>query len=83
MQTATVPQETLTAIEEATVSVTEASRLTRIHPDTIRRWIKKNILPATRFGEKGMWFIKITDLAQQMGIDPGEISRDSLNSIED
>jgi hypothetical protein len=81
MQTATLDPETKSAIEEATVDVSEASQLIRRHPETIRKWIGKGLLPAHRIVERGKWWIKIVDLAEKMGIEPGEISRDSLDTI--
>ena len=34
------------------ITLSEASRILRVHPNTLRLWDKNGILPAVRIGEK-------------------------------
>lgn len=46
MHTDTHPQGTTDGPNVATLSLTEAARLLRVHPATVRRWIDGGRLPA-------------------------------------
>ena len=35
------------------LKISEAARLLNVHPNTLRKWDKKGILKAIRFGERG------------------------------
>ena len=35
------------------LKISEASELLNVHPNTLRKWDKKGILKAVRFGERG------------------------------
>lgn len=35
------------------LTLSEASSLLRVHPNTLRKWDRKGILKAVRFGERG------------------------------
>lgn len=35
------------------VTLAEASQILKVHPNTLRKWDKKGILKAVRFGERG------------------------------
>lgn len=35
------------------LTLSEASQLLKVHPNTLRKWDKKGILKAVRFGERG------------------------------
>ena len=44
--------------------VGEAAEYARMHPQTLRRWIKKGLVPATRPSGlgRGRWYLKRSDL---------------------
>lgn len=35
------------------VTLSEASQILKVHPNTLRKWDRKGILKAVRFGERG------------------------------
>ena len=35
------------------LKISEAAKLLNVHPNTLRKWDKKGILEAVRFGERG------------------------------
>lgn len=35
------------------LTITEASEVLKVHPNTLRKWDKKGILKAVRFGQRG------------------------------
>ena len=35
------------------LTLSEASQILKVHPNTLRKWDKKGILKAIRFGERG------------------------------
>lgn len=35
------------------LKISEAAKLLNVHPNTLRKWDKKGILKAVRFGERG------------------------------
>lgn len=35
------------------LTLSEASQILKVHPNTLRKWDKKGILKAVRFGERG------------------------------
>lgn len=35
------------------LTLSEASKILKVHPNTLRKWDKKGILKAVRFGERG------------------------------
>lgn len=35
------------------LTLTEASEILKVHPNTLRKWDKKGILKAVRFGQRG------------------------------
>ena len=39
--------------EQKLLKLSEASELLNVHPNTLRKWDKKGILKAVRFGERG------------------------------
>lgn len=44
------------------VTLTEACQILKVHPNTLRKWDKKGILKAIRFGERGDRRYKKEDL---------------------
>jgi excisionase family DNA binding protein len=44
------------------VTLAEASELLKVHPNTLRKWDKKGILKAVRFGERGDRKYKLKDI---------------------
>lgn len=39
--------------EEKLFKISETAKLLNVHPNTLRKWDKKGILKAIRFGERG------------------------------
>jgi excisionase family DNA binding protein len=35
------------------ITLSEASQILKVHPNTLRKWDRKGILKAVRFGERG------------------------------
>lgn len=35
------------------LTLSEASQILKVHPNTLRKWDKKGVLKAVRFGERG------------------------------
>lgn len=44
------------------LKISEASELLNVHPNTLRKWDRKGILKAVRFGERGDRRYRIEDL---------------------
>ena len=47
---------------EEVFTLPEVARKLKKHPQTIRRWIRKGLLPATRVGSRGHYMIYAKDL---------------------
>lgn len=45
-----------------TISASEAADIAQVDPETIRRWIRKGLLNAWRFGERGRYRIVPDDV---------------------
>jgi len=50
------------------VTLSEACKILRVHPNTLRLWDKKGILKAIRFGIRGDRRYKMTDLIKMTGV---------------
>ena len=48
------------------LTVDEVAARLRLNPQTVRRWIRRGTLPATKIGRKE-WRIKADDLEQRLG----------------
>jgi excisionase family DNA binding protein len=46
------------------LTLTEACELLKVHPNTLRQWDKKGILPAIRLGEKRVRRYRKEDIVQ-------------------
>lgn len=44
------------------LTLSEASKILKVHPNTLRKWDKKGILKAVRFGQRGDRRYKEEDL---------------------
>lgn len=40
------------------LTVKEYAALMRVHPETVKRWCRKRLIPAEQVGRKGHWRIK-------------------------
>lgn len=48
------------------LTLSEASEILKVHPNTLRKWDKKGILKAVRFGERGDRRYKKEDLEKMI-----------------
>ncbi len=48
------------------ITLSEASQILKVHPNTLRKWDKKGILKAVRFGERGDRRYKKEDLEKMI-----------------
>lgn len=58
------PQDAADGPNVATLSLTEAARLLRVHPATVRRWIDGGRLPAYQAKKGGAYRIARAELEQ-------------------
>lgn len=45
------------------LTLSEASKILKVHPNTLRKWDRKGILKAVRFGERGNRKYRKEDIA--------------------
>lgn len=57
-------------LDQPPLRVADVAAYTRKHPKTVRRWISKGHLPASR--SSGQWFIRQEDLARFLDPDANE-----------
>lgn len=48
------------------ITLSEASQILKVHPNTLRKWDRKGILKAVRFGERGDRRYKKEDLEKMI-----------------
>ncbi|HIH11207.1 TPA: helix-turn-helix domain-containing protein [Candidatus Woesearchaeota archaeon] len=48
------------------LTLSEASQILKVHPNTLRKWDRKGILKAVRFGERGDRRYKKEDLEKMI-----------------
>lgn len=48
------------------ITLSEASQILKVHPNTLRKWDKKGILKAVRFGERGDRRYRKEDITKMM-----------------
>lgn len=56
------------------LTVKEVADLTRIHPDTIRRWLREGVLPGRHIGRE--WRVSQADLTKFLDGGGGEIDEE-------
>ncbi len=48
------------------LTITEVSEILKVHPNTLRKWDKKGVLKAIRFGQRGDRRYKQEDILQMV-----------------
>jgi len=62
------------------LTVDEVAARLRLNPQTVRRWIRRGTLPATKIGRKE-WRIRADDLEQRLG-EPGDTAASRAVAVD-
>jgi excisionase family DNA binding protein len=62
------------------LTVSEVAARLKLNPQTVRRWIRRGTLPATKIGRKE-WRIRADDLEQRLG-EPGDIAATRAAAVD-
>ena len=58
------------AQDEKLLSLKEAAALIRVHPNTIREWVKRGEVPCERYGAHRVIRVKLSDLRSAGDLQP-------------